>query len=99
MEHHPVCGEIMIDNVRIKTLLLELPQANLILAIAPAGFVMCGYLDVSAAEKIGDAACAVSGVRTVDDLLNKPVVRLTAQALEHGIEVGMSGREALRRMI
>ncbi|MDD5746365.1 MAG: DUF1805 domain-containing protein [Candidatus Omnitrophica bacterium] len=94
-----VCGEVLISNVRIKTFLLTLTNANLILAAAPAGLVMCGYLDIAAAEKIGDAACVVSGVRSVEELLDKPVVKLTAQAQERGISIGMSGREALRHLL
>jgi len=95
---HAQCGEVLINDAKVKTVVFSLPHASLIIAAAPSGFVMCGYLDIAAAEKIGDAACVVGGVKTVDELLNKPVVKLTKQARELGITTGMSGRDALRHM-
>ncbi len=92
-------GTVLIGNIGINTLVAVLNNANLILAVAPKGFLMCGYLDMEAAEGLKDAACIVSGVKTVDDLLNKPVVKLTTQAQKLGIELGMSGRTALEKMI
>jgi len=95
----PVRGELVINNTNIVTFLVELGPANLILAVAPRGFLMCGYLDISVAEKLQNTACVVSGVQTVDELLSKPVVKLTSRAQQLGITAGISGRAALEKMI
>ena len=94
-----VTGTVFVGNTIINTLVVELNNANLILAIAPKGFLMCGYLDIFVAEKLKDAACVITGVKTVEELLNRPVVKLTPDAQKLGITLGMSGHTALEKMI
>ena len=94
-----ISGNIIIRNTSISTIAVKLNNAGLILAVAPKGFLMCGYLDISAAERLKDAACVVTGVKTVEELLSKPVVKLTPDARKLGITLGMSGRSALEKMI
>lgn len=78
---------------------VALPKANLVLVKGDKGFVMCGYLNVEVAEKMGEAAAVVRGVKTVDDLLKAKVVAATTAAQSKGIEVGMSGKEALSYLL
>ncbi len=59
---------------------------------------MCGYLNIETAEKLGDAACVVRGVKTVEEMLEGKVSALTSGAKKLGIETGMTGREALGKM-
>lgn len=75
---------------------IELQNASLVLITAEKGYIMCGYLNISAAEKKGDAACMVRGVSSFDDVLNAKVVELTSKAKTLGIREGMSGKEALK---
>ena len=78
---------------------VELPDSPpLLLIVAEKGFVMCGFLNVEAAEKLGVAAVIVSGVKTFDDVLNAQVKAITSKAKSFGAEVGMKGSEALKRM-
>jgi len=78
---------------------IELPDSPpLLLVIAEKGFVMCGFLNVEAAERLGIAAAMVSGVKTFDDVLEAQVKALTSKAKSFGVEVGMRGAEALKRM-
>ena len=78
---------------------VELPDSPpLLLIVAEKGFVMCGFLNVEAAEKLGVAAVIVSGVKTFDDVLNAQVKAITSKAKSFGAEVGMNGSEALKRM-
>jgi uncharacterized protein YunC (DUF1805 family) len=78
---------------------VELPDSPpLLLIIAEKGFVMCGFLNVEAAEKLGVAAAMISGVKTFDDVLNAQVKAITSKAKSLGAEVGMKGSEALKRM-
>lgn len=90
---------IKIKDTQIETLIIELNNANLIMAIAPKGFLMCGYLDISVAEKLNDCACVVTGVKDVKQLLNGEVVKLTPKAKDLGIELGISGYKAIEKMI
>lgn len=77
---------------------IPLPNAMLIMAVAPKGFVMCGYLDISMAEKLGDCAAIVHGVKSIDDLLSAKVAEVTAGARKKGIRTGMTARAALLKM-
>jgi len=59
---------------------------------------MCGFLNVEAAEKLGVAAAMVSGVKAFEDLLNAEVKAATTKAKNSGVDSGMKGSEALKRM-
>lgn len=78
----------------------EIPLKNAVLVVAcgKRGFVMCGYLNLETSEKMGDAACVVKGIKTIDELLDGKVVGATSEAKKLGVEPGMSGREALGRL-
>ncbi|MFH1061278.1 MAG: DUF1805 domain-containing protein [Candidatus Omnitrophota bacterium] len=95
----PIYKQILIKNSQINTVLIALDKANLIIASARLGFVMCGYLDIAVAEKMGDAACIVSGVSTIEQLLEKPVVKLTSKAKQLGVCLGQTGEQALEKMV
>lgn len=90
--------EIRIDGITAHGFEIELPKAPLVLVKAKGGFVMCGYLNVEAAGKLGIAAAMVRGVSSVDDLLHAKVQKATEAALKKGVSVGMTGREALSRL-
>jgi len=90
---------IQIEEIENSTgIRIEMQNAPLLLLIADKGFIMCGYLNIEAAEKIGDCACVVRGVRTFEDVLNAEILAATTKAKELGIIEGMSGREALKLM-
>ncbi len=60
------------------------------------GFLMCGFLNIEAADKVGAVAASISGVNSFDDLLNKEVGRISIKAREAGVREGMMGRDALK---
>lgn len=64
---------------------------------------MCGALDVGLLnQKLADRkiiAGRAVGVRTIEDLLKAPLESVTYEAQECGIEVGMTGEEALLKMV
>ena len=90
--------EIEVEGYKVRGVKAELPKAPLLLLIAPKGYVMCGYLNIETAEKLGQAAAIVTGVKTFKDVLNAKIVRATGKAKEIGIREGMLGREALKLM-
>ena len=66
-----------------------LPDAPPLLLIKGAkGYVMCGYLNIEVAEKLGSAAAMVSGVKTFDDVLNAQIKAATTKAKALGVEPG-----------
>jgi len=77
---------------------IDLPKAPLLLIRAGSGFVMCGYLNIQSANKLGVLAARVTGVKTFDELMNAPVVEISNEAKALGITEGMLGREALEKM-
>lgn len=66
---------------------------NLIIIECEKGFLMCGYINMAAAEKFGDAAVQVGGA-SFDEVLSNPIKAFTTKAKELGVKEGMTGREA-----
>jgi len=90
---------LKVDDKACLGVKVELPDSPpLLLVIAEKGFVMCGFLNVDAAEKLGVAAAVVSGVRSFEDVLNAQVKATTSKAKNLSVDVGMKGAEALKRM-
>lgn len=91
--------EIVINGCPFAGIEVSLPKAPLVLVHGAHGFVMCGYLNIEAADKLGVPAAMVRGVSTVDDLLKAPVQGVSKAALEKGVTIGMTGRDALTHLI
>ncbi|MBU0762545.1 MAG: DUF1805 domain-containing protein [Candidatus Altiarchaeota archaeon] len=75
--------------------IIKLDNVNLVLLKAKRGYVMCGLLNLDTAEKLGHAACVVSGVSNADDVLNAKIIKCTSKAKKIGIREGLRGEEAL----
>lgn len=82
---------------------VKLPKTTLLSISTDEGYIMCGALDVGLLnEKLrerGIVAGRAVGVRTLEELLEAPLESVTYGAEAIGIHTGMSGREALERMI
>jgi uncharacterized protein YunC (DUF1805 family) len=73
-----------------------LPDAPPLLLIKGSkGFIMCGYLNMEAAEKLGAVAAMVSGVKTFDDVLNAQIKAATTKAKQLGLEPGKTVRDVI----
>jgi len=92
---------LKIDDKTALGLRVELPEspAPLVIIIARLGFVVCGFLNIEAAEKLNVAAAMVSGVKSFDDVLNAEIRAATSKAQTHGIKAGMKGKEALKLLL
>ncbi|WP_372519098.1 YunC family protein [Candidatus Ruminimicrobiellum ovillum] len=91
-----VTKEIKVNNTVFKG--VELPlcnNANLLVITGEKGYIMCGYLNINTAQKRNDVACIVTGVKTIEDMLNSKVVALTAQAQKLGISMNMEVKKVL----
>jgi len=90
--------QIQLENGCALGLLFEMQKYPLLVIKAEKGFLMWGYLNVNAAETLGDTAAKVKGVQNFEDMLKAQVVESTQLARKLGIEPGMTGSEALERM-
>ena len=92
--------QLRIDGKAAVGLKADLPDSPpLLMIIGRTGFVMCGFLNVDAAEKIDVAAAMVSGVKTFDDVLEAEVKAATSRAQAKGVKPGMKGKEALKSFL
>jgi uncharacterized protein YunC (DUF1805 family) len=90
---------VKVDGKTCLGMKADLPDSPpLLLIVTERGFVMCGFLNIEAAEKLGVAAAMVSGVKTFEDVLDAQVKAMTSKAKGFGVEVGMKGTEALKHM-
>ncbi len=68
------------------------------------GIVGCGIYDLTTASEFGQAIAIAKGTPShplvePEDLLGAIIVGATPQAQSHGITIGMTGREAVERML
>ena len=78
---------------------IDLGKAPLLIIQAKKGYVMCGYLNMNTANKIGDIAGKVTGVRTFDDMLNADVVEVSENAKLAGLKEGMNVKDFLNDLL
>jgi uncharacterized protein YunC (DUF1805 family) len=93
-----------IQNFKIGTKLvrgyqIKLPKANLVLATTARGYICCGFLDLKTSDKLGDIACKVTGVRTINGLLQSRIIAVSSKAKSKGIKKGMVAREVIERFL
>lgn len=67
----------------------------LLLVRGEKGLVMCGYLNLEVAEKLGLAAAIVSGVSSFEDVFGAEVKAATSAARALGVEQGRVVRDVI----
>ncbi len=93
---------VFIEDIPFTAIRVELPKTNLLIVSNDTGYIMCGALDVDLlSEKLADrkviAARAV-GVKTIEQLLEAPLEKVTNASREKGWQEGMTGKEALLKI-
>jgi uncharacterized protein YunC (DUF1805 family) len=78
---------------------LDLGNAPLLIIQVKHGYVMCGYLNMAAANKLGDIAGRVTGVKTFEDILNAKIAEVSDKARQQGLKEGMSGKDFLNALL
>lgn len=87
--------KIKVGAGRVEALLLRLSSKNLIVIKGSRGYVMCGYLNQSAAQAFGDAAVKIKGVSTIEEAVKAKVFSCTSAARRLGIRPGQAVKDAL----
>ena len=91
---------LKIDGKTAVGLKVDLPESPpLLLVMGETGFVMCGFLNMEAAEKLNVTAAMVSGVKSFDDMLEAGVKAVTSEARRKGIEPGIKGKDAIKLLL
>lgn len=95
---------IEIEGMKFTAVSVELPKTTLLTVSNEIGYIMCAALDVDIFNTIPKLmerkviAGRAVGVRTIDQLLEAPLEKVTDASKEFGWEVGMTGKEALLRI-
>lgn len=80
-----------------------LPKTTLLAIATDRGYIMCGALDVRLLnERLADRGIVAGravGVRTLEELMNAPLESVTYEAERIGVHVGMTGSEAIAKML
>ena len=87
--------KIKIGKRYVEAILIKLQSKNFILLKGSRGYVMCGYLNLKAAEKFKDVAVKVSGVSSIKEALSASVHSCTSPAGKLGIYKGQPVKDAL----
>ena len=90
------CPKIKIGGKYIEAFLISLQSKNLILLRGSRGYVMCGYLNLKAAERFKDAAIKITGISTIEEALKTSVHSCTSSARKLGIYKGQPIKEVLK---
>jgi len=72
--------KIKVGKKYIEAVAMKLSSKNLIVLRGSKGYVMCGYLNLSVAEKFKDAAVKITGVSTISEALKAKVNSCTSYA-------------------
>ncbi len=90
--------EISFEGKKYIALKQDIGNLPLIVVKAKKGYIACSYIDKETAEKVGDIAAFVSGVKCLDDLKKAKIRQATTWAEDLGIREGMSVKKALELM-
>ncbi|MFH1222640.1 MAG: DUF1805 domain-containing protein [Candidatus Micrarchaeota archaeon] len=90
--------EVAFEGKSYAAMQQKMGNLPLIVIKAKSGYVACSYIDKETAEKVGDIAAFVAGVKTVEDFKKAKIRSVTTWAENLGIREGMSVKKALELM-
>jgi len=90
---------IKLEKGQLTGYCIDLGKAPLIILQAKKGYIMCGYLNMNTANKLGDIAGKVTGVKTFDDVLKATVIEVSENAKKEGLKEGMNTQEFLKNLL
>jgi uncharacterized protein YunC (DUF1805 family) len=79
---------ININGCLVEALCMKLQEKNLIVLRGTRGYIMCGYLNMDAANKFNEVAIKITGVASIDEALKTSAVEVSSAAAAAGIKPG-----------
>ncbi|GAA0428768.1 YunC family protein [Lentibacillus halophilus] len=96
-------SQMEIEGKYFTALTASLPKTNLLVISNDVGYIMCGALDVDLFNgALADRqviAGRARGVKTIDQLLHAPLEKVTDASGMYGWEPGMTGKDALMKLV
>lgn len=98
-----ISEKVQLTSKQADGYVIPLGAINLVMVITDVGMVGCGAFDVDALDGFNYPAARVKsttggGIADIDDLIGGEVKDANRAAKKLGVQVGMSGRDALNRM-
>ena len=95
--------KVRLSDKQAEGYVVPLGRVSLVFVVTDVGLVGCGAFDVAALDHFDYPAARVKAtgrgsVAAIEDLLGGEVKEANSTAQRLGVEVGMSGQEALERM-
>ena len=90
--------KIVYNGREYETVFFKIGNLPLIVVKAKKGYVATSYLSLETAEKVGDVAAFVAGVKDLNSFFNSKLKGVTSWAEDLGLREGMSVRKALELM-
>jgi len=90
---------VQLDGHSLDAVTLATQKTRILAIRAEHGLLGCGYISLETAAKVGDALAVVSGVASYDDMLAAAVKAVSPAAEALGVRPGMTGRDALLKMM
>lgn len=87
---------VTVGNSQFEFFRMNLGKAPLLILKGKKGYVMCGYLDISTPDKLGELAARVTGVKSLEDVLGARIAQVSKSLKEMGVEEGTPVTEALQ---
>lgn len=91
-----VSRKIKVGKKYVLGLCLKLSSKSLIVLSGRKGYVMCGYLNLAAANKFKDVAIKISGVSNLKEALSAKVHSTTQMAKKIGIRRNQLIKDVLK---
>ena len=90
---------IKLDGHTLDAVTFPTQNTKILVIRAGHGLLGCGYISAETAAKVGDALAIVSGVSNYEDMLQASVKAVSPAAEALGVRPGMTGREALLKLL
>lgn len=91
--------KIKVGRKYIQAILIKLVHKNLIILLGSKGYIMCGYLNLTVANKFKEVAVKIVKVSTISEALKAKVHSATYAAKHLGIHRGQSIKDVLKVIV
>ena len=90
---------VQLDENTLDAITFATQNTKILVIRAARGLLGCGYISTETAAKVGDALAIVSGVANYEDMFLASVKAVSPAAEALGVRPGMTGRDALLKML